>query len=72
MNQDKCVFAQVVEFLSRSKFNHMVAKYKGDNYIKSYSTWNQFLVLLFGQLSRFSGLRGCVIVLQAHSGKLYH
>ena len=51
MNQDRYVFAQVIEFLNRSKFNRIVAKYNGDRYVKSYSTWNQLLTLIFGQLS---------------------
>ena len=72
MNQDKYVFSQIVEFLNRSKFNRLVAKYNGDRYIKSYSVWNQLLTLIFGQLSRSSSMRDCVIALQAHRDKLYH
>ena len=72
MNQDRYVFAQVIEFLNRSKFNRIVAKYNGDRYVKSYSTWNQLLTLIFGQLSRSSSLRDCIIALQAHCDKLYH
>lgn len=72
MNQDKYVFSQIVEFLNRSKFNRLVAKYNGDRYVKSYSVWNQLLTLIFGQLSRSSSMRDCVIALQAHRDKLYH
>lgn len=72
MNQDKYVFTQVIEFLNRSKFNRIVAKYNGDRYIKNYSCWNQLLTLIFGQLGRCSSLRDCVITLQAHCAKLYH
>ena len=72
MNQDKYVFAQIVEFLNRSKFNRLITKYQGDRYVKHYSTWNQLLTLIFGQLSRSSSLRDCVLALQAHRSKLYH
>lgn len=72
MNQDKYVFSQIVEFLNRSKFNRLVAKYNGDRYVKSYPVWNQLLTLIFGQLSRSSSMRDCVIALQAHRDKLYH
>ena len=72
MNQDKYVFAQVVEFLNEDKFRRIVAKYKGNHYVKSYSVWNQLLTLIFGQLSRSPSLRDCVIALQAHRDKLYH
>ena len=72
MNQDKYVFAQVVEFLNQDKFRRIVTKYQGDRYIKHYSTWNQLLTLIFGQLSRSASLRDCVLALQAHRSKLYH
>ena len=49
MNQDKYVFAQIVEFLNQDKFRRIVTKYQGDRYIKHYSTWNQLLTLIFGQ-----------------------
>lgn len=72
MNQDKYVFTQITDFLNRSKFNRIVAKYSGDRYVKSYSRWNQLLTLIFGQIGRCSSLRDCVIALQAHYAKLYH
>ena len=72
MNQDKYVFAQIVEFLNQDKFRRIVTKYQGDRYIKHYSTWNQLLTLIFGQLSRSASLRDCVLALQAHRSKLYH
>ena len=72
MNQDKYVFAQVVEFLNQDKFRRIVTKYQGNRYIKHYSTWNQLLTLIFGQLSRSASLRDCVLALQAHRSKLYH
>ena len=72
MNQDKYVFAQIVEFLNQDKFRRLVSKYQGDRYVKYYSTWNQLLTLIFGQLSRSASLRDCVLALQAHHSKLYH
>ena len=46
MNQDKYVFTQITDFLNRSKFNRIVAKYSGDRYVKSYSYWDQLLTLI--------------------------
>ena len=31
-------------------FNHIVAKYGGDKYVKHFTCWNQLLTLMFGQL----------------------
>ena len=46
MNQDKYVFAQIVQFLDCNHFNYLVRKYQGDRYIKHYSAWNQLLTLI--------------------------
>ena len=72
MNKDKYVFAQLVEFLDCFKFRRIVAKYQGDRYIKSFSCWNQLLVMIFGQLSNREGLRDLIVALEAHWRKLYH
>ena len=66
MHKDKYVFAQLTQFLDRSKFNRIVAKYQGDRYIKSFSCWNQLLVMMFGQLSNREGLRDLIVALEAH------
>ncbi|MEG2612080.1 MAG: DUF4372 domain-containing protein, partial [Alistipes sp.] len=63
MFQDKFVFAQITSFLDRSKFNHIVAKYEGDKYIKHFTCWNQLLALMFGQLSARESLRDLVVAL---------
>lgn len=72
MFQDKYVFAQLVSFLNRSKFNRIVSKYKGDKYVKHFSCWNQLLVLMFGQLSNRESLRSLIVALDAHYSKCYH
>lgn len=72
MFQDKYVFAQLASFLNRSKFNRIVAKYQGDKYVKHFSCWNQFLALMFGQLSNRESLRNLIVALEAHHSKCYH
>ena len=69
MHKDPYVFAQLVRFLDRSKFNRIVAKYEGDKYIKSYTCWNQLLTMIFGQLSNRESLRDLVVAMEAHAGK---
>ena len=72
MYQDKYVFAQLVSFLNRSKFNRIVAKYNGDIYVKHFTCWNQLLSLMFGQLSNRESLRDLIVALDAHHAKSYH
>ena len=72
MHKDKYVFAQLVEFLDCFKFRRTVTKYQGDKYIKSFSCWNQLLVMMFGQLAKSESLRDLIVALEAHWRKLYH
>ena len=65
MNKEKYVFSQLVSFLDRSKFNRIVAKYDGDKYVKHFTCWNQFLAMMFGQLSNRESLRDLIIALEA-------
>ncbi len=72
MFKERYVFAQLVSFLNRSKFNRIVAKYNGDKYVKHFTCWNQLLCLMFAQISNRASLRDLIVVLDAHKGKLYH
>ena len=72
MFQDKFVFAQLVAFPDRSKFNRIVTKYNGDRYVKHLTCWNQFLAMMFGQLSNRESLRDLVVALEAHHSHCYH
>ena len=57
MNNDKYVFAQLVEFLNNDKFRRVVTKYGGDHYVKHFTCWNQLLVMMFGQLTNRGSFR---------------
>lgn len=68
----KYVFAQIIEFLPQKTFQRIVMKYQGDKYIKSFSCWNQLLIMMYGQLSGCESLRELVCITTAHSPKSYH
>jgi len=72
MNQDKYVFAQLIEFLDNDKFRRIVAKYGGDRYVKHFTCWNQLLVMMFGQLTNRESLRDLIVIIEAHRNKCYH
>lgn len=72
MYQYKYVFAQLIAFLNRSKFNRIVSKYRGDKYVKHFTCWNQLLTLMFGQLSNRESLRDLIVAVEAHRRKCYH
>ena len=68
----KYVFAQLIEFLPQKTFQRIVMEYQGDKYIKSFSCWNQLLIMMYGQLSGCESLRELVCITTAHSPKSYH
>ncbi|WP_229034153.1 transposase [Bacteroides salyersiae] len=72
MNQDKYVFAQLVEFLNNDKFRRLVDKYAGNRYVKHFICWNQLFAMMFGQLNNRESLRDLIVALEAHQGKCYH
>jgi len=72
MYQGKYVFAQLIEFLPRKFFQRLVMKYQGDKYVKTFSCWNQLLVMMFGQLSNCNSIRDLTVIIGAHSSKSYH
>jgi hypothetical protein len=72
MNHGKYVFSQLVEFLPKRVFDCIVMRYQGDKYIKSFSCWNQLLIMMYGQLAGCESLRELVCITTAHTPKSYH
>ena len=71
MHKDRYVFAQLVSFLNDDMFRHIVDNHEGNKYIKSFTCWNQLLVLMFGQLSGRESLRDVIVAVEAHQAKAY-
>ena len=71
MNEGRFVFSQVVDFVPRYQFDKLVKKYKGDYRVHGLSCYNQFLHLLFGQLTACTSIRDICLCLKAHSNNLY-
>ena len=72
MNHGKFVFAQLISFLPQRVFDNFVSKYWGNKYIKHFTCWNQLLCMIFGQLTNRDSLRDLIVVIDAHSNKVYH
>lgn len=72
MHQGKYIFAQIIEFITQYEFNKCVKRYNGNIRIRNLSCRDQFLALVFGQLTNLRSLRGIVLCLNAHSDLLYH
>ncbi len=72
MYSGKYVFSQLLNFVSRYEFDKCVRRYNGDFRARDLNCWNQFIQLLFGQVTSLNSLRDICLCLKAHKGKLYH
>ena len=77
MNLNLCMPANMyshnlLNSFQQKTFQRIVMKYEGDKYIKSFSYWNQLLIMMYGQLAGCESLRELVCVITAHTPKAYH
>ncbi len=72
MHAGKLIFAQVMEFAPWHIFRRLVAKYRGDFNVRSFSCLDQFLCMTFAQLTYRESLRDIEACLRAQPAKLYH
>ena len=72
MNQGQSIFAQIMSYIPKHKFDHCVKKYRGGYKVQSFTCWEQFLVMAFAQLTYRDSLRDIETCLRAMQNKLYH
>ena len=68
----KFVFAQLTDLIHREQFARCVRRYDGDYKVKSFSCWDQFLSMAFGQLTFRDSLSDIEVCLRARQDQLYH
>ncbi|MBZ9631548.1 IS4 family transposase [Salegentibacter sp. LM13S] len=72
MNKGRTILSQVLDFISKYEFDKCVAKYNGNYRVRSFTCWEQFIVMMFAQFTYRESLRDIESCLAAISGKLYH
>lgn len=72
MYAGKLVFAQVMEVAPWHTFRRLVAKYRGDFNVRTFSCLDQFLSMAFAQITYRESLRDIEACLEAHATKAYH
>jgi IS4 transposase len=72
MHAGNLVFAQLMEFAPWHTFRRLVAKYRGDFNVRTFSCLDQFLSMAFAQLTYRESLRDIEACLRAQPTKLYH
>ena len=72
MNQGRTVFSQLISFLPDREFRRCVERYRGDLRLRDFTCWNQYLAMVFAQLTYLESLRDIEACLGSLQGKLYH
>jgi hypothetical protein len=72
MLKGQLVFAQLTAHLPRDVFKQCVAQYAGRYPTLSFSHWDQFLCMMFAQVTSRASLREITTCLRSHSAKLYY
>lgn len=72
MNKGKIIFSQLIYFLPKRQFRRIVDRYGGNRGVRSFTCWDQYLCMMFAQLSHRESLRDIEICLRSFRAKLYH
>jgi len=72
MNNGKYIFPQIINFIVQYELDKCVSRYNGNKHVRKLSCHDQFLAMMFGQLSNLKSLSGIVICLNAHQKQLFH
>ncbi len=72
MFEGRYIFSQIIDFIPRDAMEAYIKKYHGNKKIRKVNCRDQFLALMFGQLTGLRSLRGIVLCLNVHSSQFYH
>ena len=72
MNTGKLVFSQLTDLIHPEQFRRCVQRYDGNYKTKTFSCWDQFLCMAFGQLTYRESLRDIETCLRSRQAQLYH
>ena len=72
MNEGRTVFSQLIDFVPRHTFRRRVERYRGDYGVRRFTCWQQFLAMLFAQVTYRESLRDIEACLRSAGSKLYH
>ena len=72
MNRVCSIFSQILQLIPRSEFQAAVRKHKAERHARGFSSWAQFIAMMFCQLGHAQSLREITGGLAASEGKLRH
>ena len=72
MNKHNTILGQMLELISRFRFEKLVKEYKTEYGAKGLKSWTQFITMLFSQISGQSGLRSIEQSMNNQRSGWYH
>ena len=66
------IFSQILQLIPRDRFEGAVREHQAERHARGFSSWGQFVAMLFCQLAQAKSLREITEGLQASEGKLRH
>jgi len=72
MHTGRLVFSQVMDYVPMHTFRHLVARYRGNHNVRSFTCLDQYLCMAFAQITYRESLRDIEACLRAQSRKLHH
>jgi hypothetical protein len=57
MNKVYTIFSEILKLCPRYHFDKAVKEYHGDRYVKTFTTWQQFMAILYSQITQKDSLR---------------
>lgn len=72
MNRVCSIFSQILQLISRTAFTQAVREHQAERHARGFSSWGQFVAMVFAQLGHAKSLREICGGLAASEGKLKH
>lgn len=72
MNTGRSLLSQILTYMPKYQFDKIIEKYKGNYKAQEFSCWEQYVCMVFAQLTYRESLRDIESCLEAFGSKLYH
>ncbi len=72
MKHINTVFYQLLRFIPKHRFDDAVSRHQGDYRVRELNCWNQFIAMLYAQLSGCQSLRHLESTFNSHGNHHYH
>lgn len=72
MNTGRSLLSQILTYMPKYQFDKIIEKHKGNYKAQEFSCWEQYVCMVFAQLTYRESLRDIESCMEAFGSKLYH